>query len=228
MTARVGLTGTMGRLAINPSVPHVVDAHFSRLLSIVRLVRLLEYISRRGRHFLHEHFDKRCASRSSRAGRRARLHLGGSTLAGHRNRREYRNLQHRRWSVTSSTSVQGRRAASHTLEPISWFGHYRGLVFQAQYFDIRNGHHGFEQVAIAIGGNYNLTGWGEPERLGQSVSRRVCCPCWDSGQHSDDCLLPTRTSRTEPPPPAQLRNMDAALWLRSRTRQEDHAERRAL
>jgi predicted permease len=36
----------------------------------------------------------------------------------------------------------------------------------AQYFDIKNGHHGLEQVAIAIGGNYNLTGWGEPERVG--------------------------------------------------------------
>ncbi len=36
----------------------------------------------------------------------------------------------------------------------------------AQYFDIKNGHHGFEQAAIAIGGNYNLTGWGEPERVG--------------------------------------------------------------
>jgi putative ABC transport system permease protein len=36
----------------------------------------------------------------------------------------------------------------------------------AQYFDIKNGHHGFEQVAIAIGGNYNLTGWGEPESVG--------------------------------------------------------------
>ena len=36
----------------------------------------------------------------------------------------------------------------------------------AQYFDIRNGHQGFEQVAIAIGGNYNLTGDGEPERIG--------------------------------------------------------------
>src|SRR6266702_1946495 len=32
----------------------------------------------------------------------------------------------------------------------------------AQYFDMKNGHHGFEQVAIAIGGNYNLTGHGEP------------------------------------------------------------------
>jgi putative ABC transport system permease protein len=36
----------------------------------------------------------------------------------------------------------------------------------AQYFDIRNGHRGFEEVAIAIGGNYNLTGDGEPERIG--------------------------------------------------------------
>jgi predicted permease len=36
----------------------------------------------------------------------------------------------------------------------------------AQYFDIRNGHTGFDQVAIAIGGNYNLTGDGEPERIG--------------------------------------------------------------
>jgi predicted permease len=36
----------------------------------------------------------------------------------------------------------------------------------AQYFDIKNGHRGFEQVAIAIGGNYNLTNQGEPERVG--------------------------------------------------------------
>jgi predicted permease len=36
----------------------------------------------------------------------------------------------------------------------------------AQYFDIKNNHHGFEQLAIAIGGNYNLTGDGDPERVG--------------------------------------------------------------
>jgi putative ABC transport system permease protein len=36
----------------------------------------------------------------------------------------------------------------------------------AQYFDIKNNHHGFEQVAIAIGGSYNLTGEGDPERVG--------------------------------------------------------------
>jgi len=36
----------------------------------------------------------------------------------------------------------------------------------AQYFDIKNGHHGFEQIALAIGASYNLTGDGEPERVG--------------------------------------------------------------
>src|SRR5262245_65743994 len=36
----------------------------------------------------------------------------------------------------------------------------------AQYFDIKNSHTGFDQVAIAIGGNFNLTGEGEPERVG--------------------------------------------------------------
>src|SRR5258708_32491430 len=36
----------------------------------------------------------------------------------------------------------------------------------AQYFATKNGHHGFEQVAIAIGANDNLTGNGEPERVG--------------------------------------------------------------
>jgi predicted permease len=36
----------------------------------------------------------------------------------------------------------------------------------AQYFDIKTGHQGFEQVAVAIGANYNLTGDGEPERIG--------------------------------------------------------------
>src|ERR1051325_2105825 len=36
----------------------------------------------------------------------------------------------------------------------------------AQYFDIKNGHSGFEDVAIAIGGSPNLTGDGEPERIG--------------------------------------------------------------
>jgi len=36
----------------------------------------------------------------------------------------------------------------------------------AHYFDIRNGTQSFEDVAIAIGANSNLTGDGEPERIG--------------------------------------------------------------
>ncbi len=36
----------------------------------------------------------------------------------------------------------------------------------AQYFDIRSSHSAFEQLALAIGGNENLTGDGEPERVG--------------------------------------------------------------
>jgi predicted permease len=36
----------------------------------------------------------------------------------------------------------------------------------AQYFDIKNGTQSFEDVAIAIGANSNLTGDGEPERIG--------------------------------------------------------------
>ncbi len=36
----------------------------------------------------------------------------------------------------------------------------------AQYFDIKTRHGGFEHVAIAIGANWNLTGGGEPERVG--------------------------------------------------------------
>ncbi|MGB8477128.1 MAG: ABC transporter permease [Candidatus Acidiferrum sp.] len=36
----------------------------------------------------------------------------------------------------------------------------------AQYLDIKNGYHGFEEVAIASGGNDTLTGTGGPERIG--------------------------------------------------------------
>ena len=36
----------------------------------------------------------------------------------------------------------------------------------AQYFDVQAGHSGFEELAIAIGANYNLTGDGAPERVG--------------------------------------------------------------
>ena len=43
--------------------------------------------------------------------------------------------------------------------PQDWFS-------TAQYFDIKDNQHVFEQVAMATGGNYNITGDGEPERVG--------------------------------------------------------------
>ncbi|MCU1332268.1 MAG: efflux pump, inner rane subunit [Candidatus Angelobacter sp.] len=42
----------------------------------------------------------------------------------------------------------------------------RDWFSSAQYFDIKTNHHGLEQVAFALGGNYNLTGEGDPERVG--------------------------------------------------------------
>jgi predicted permease len=36
----------------------------------------------------------------------------------------------------------------------------------AQYYDVQTGQRGFEELAIAIGANYNLTGGGAPERVG--------------------------------------------------------------
>ncbi|HLK09073.1 MAG TPA: ABC transporter permease [Candidatus Angelobacter sp.] len=43
--------------------------------------------------------------------------------------------------------------------PRDWFS-------TAQYLDIKNNQHVFEQVAVAVGGSYNITGDGEPERVG--------------------------------------------------------------
>jgi len=73
----------------------------------------------------------------------------------------------------------------------------------AQYFDIKTGHHGFEQVAIAIGGNENLTGSGEPERVGtihvssnllpmlgtRAAVGRLFTPDEDSPGHSPTAII---------------------------------------
>ena len=47
----------------------------------------------------------------------------------------------------------------------------------AQYFDIRTRHQGFDDLALAIGANYNLTGDGEPERIGtiRATCARISC-----------------------------------------------------
>lgn len=73
----------------------------------------------------------------------------------------------------------------------------------AQYFDIKRGHSGFEQVAIAIGGNENLTGDGPPERIGmvrlssnllamlgaKTARGRLFTPEEDSSGQPDTALL---------------------------------------
>ncbi len=73
----------------------------------------------------------------------------------------------------------------------------------AQYFDIKNGQRGFEQVAIAIGANMNLIGDGEPERVGvlrvssnllpmlgtRAALGRLFLPEEDSGTRATTALL---------------------------------------
>ena len=125
----------------------------------------MEYIGRRGYHYPHEHSAPRCAYRSSCAGQCTRLRRGGGTLVGHRNRPNtaifsivdgllLRPLPYK--DAERLVILWNRSPGLDITE--DWFS-------TAQYFDIKNGHHGFEQVAIAIGGNYNLTGWGDPERV---------------------------------------------------------------
>jgi hypothetical protein len=65
----------------------------------------------------------------------------------------------------------------------------------AQYFDIKNGHRGFERLAIAIGGNSNLTGDGDPERVGTIRPHR------SDGLAALRVIIPTRAA----PCPAALR-----------------------
>jgi len=73
----------------------------------------------------------------------------------------------------------------------------------AQYFDIKSGHDGFDELAIAIGGNFNLTGQGNPERIGairissnllpmlgaQPVAGRLFVPAEDSPGSAPTAVL---------------------------------------
>ena len=140
--------------------------HFREALSIVRFVRLLEYSSRRG--------PTLCMNillQDMRQALRALAAAPAFTLA----------------AVLSLAIGIGANTAIFSivdgllLRPLPYKDAERLVILwnrspglditedwfsTAQYFDIKNGHRGFEQVAIAIGGNYNLTGWGEPERVG--------------------------------------------------------------
>ena len=100
----------------------------------------------------------------------------------------------------------------------------------AQYFDIKTEHHGLEQVAIAIGGNDNLTGQGEPERVGTIRVSSNLLPMLGvraaSGRLfvADEDLAGASCNRS-----AQLRDVGAALRFRSaHDRQIDHGQRDTL
>ena len=99
----------------------------------------------------------------------------------------------------------------------------------AQYFDIKTGHRGFEDLAIAIGANYNLTGSGDPERVGViRVSSNLLPMLGARAAYgrlftAEDDLRPARHRGPE------LRHMDAPVRQRSgRRRQVGHAQRTGL
>ena len=75
------------------------------------------------------------------------------------------------FSVASALLLRPLRYADSDRLVILWnrspgIGVAEDWFSTAQYFDIRNGFDGFEHVALAIGANWNLTGDGEPERVG--------------------------------------------------------------
>ncbi len=75
------------------------------------------------------------------------------------------------FSVTSALLLRPLPYANADRQVILWntspgLGITEDWFSTAQYFDIRNGQRSFESLAIAIGANANLTGDGEPERIG--------------------------------------------------------------
>lgn len=71
----------------------------------------------------------------------------------------------------------------------------------AQYFDIRTAGQSFEQVAIAIGGNDNLTGDGEPERIGTIRVSSNLLPMLGARPALAASSRRTKMSRAPPAPP---------------------------
>ena len=80
------------------------------------------------------------------------------------------------FSVASALLLRPLQYANADRQVILWntspgLGIMEDWFSTAQYFDIKNNTQSFENVAIAIGANSNLTGDGEPER-DQSLERR--------------------------------------------------------
>ena len=68
----------------------------------------------------------------------------------------------------------------------------------AQYLDIKASHNGFEQLAIAIGGNYNLTGHGDPERVGVMRASSTLLPMLGARPALGRLLTPDEDSPGRP------------------------------
>ena len=75
--------------------------------------------------------------------------------------------------------------------PRDWFS-------TAQYLDIKNNNHSFEQVALAIGGNYNITGDGEPERVGVIRVSSNLLSMFGARPSKAGFLIPTMTAMAAP------------------------------
>src|SRR5690348_2005398 len=80
----------------------------------------------------------------------------------------------------------------------------------AQYIDIKNGHHGFEETAIASGGNDTLTGEGEPERVGTIRASSNLLPMLGARAFSGRLFLP---EEDEPDRPATA-ILSYGMWAR--------------
>ena len=90
----------------------------------------------------------------------------------------------------------------------------------AQYFDIKSGTPSFEQVAIAIGANYNLTGDGEPERVGTIRVSSNLLPMLGVRPLARRSVRTRRRSsrKARAKAAARLRHVDAPLRRRSQRR----------
>ena len=86
--------------------------------------------------------------------------------------------------LLAPAALRGRGAPGHPLEPLARPGHRRGLVLDRAVLRRQDdARPGFEQVAIAIGANYNLTGEGRARSgWALSASPRTCCQCWGRGR----------------------------------------------
>jgi putative ABC transport system permease protein len=68
----------------------------------------------------------------------------------------------------------------------------------AQYFDVKTAHPGFEDLAIAIGANYNLTGEGEPERIGTVRTSSNLLPMLGVGAYRGRLFTPDEDTPGKP------------------------------